>query len=201
MSIWDSILRLFGQQPKPTAQSSTAKSDPTTELVMSGNTGGPAIIPVDPFTLLFDKQDKHITKMLNSITLSTDMKTLYLLDNGRAIAYDLTVPQGIMIGLLGDQLVVATAIAEEPEDGGGDDQTGDRPEDDKITVKTGANSQFTLSYNGEGRALGIIGTDDVVIHLETPDNGGCIKKYFSLANRGIIKIMNTGEELSIEKIR
>ena len=52
------------------------------------------------------------------------MKTLYLIDNGRAIAYDLTVPQGVIVGLLGDQLVVATAVALPKPDGGLDPNIG-----------------------------------------------------------------------------
>jgi hypothetical protein len=204
MSIWDSILRLFGQQPKPSAPSTAAKSDPATTLVLASEVGTPAIVPLDPFTHLFDKKDKHKTTMLNSITLSTDMKTLYLIDNGRAIPYDLTVPQGIMVGLLGDQLVVATGLPE-PEDGGGNEPAGDlneeKPGIDKITLKADAKSQFTLSYNSKSKAFGIIGSDDVVIHLQTPETGSCINKYFSLANRGIVKVQYTEEALTIEKIR
>jgi hypothetical protein len=199
MSIWDSLLRLFGQQPKPSASISTAKPNPATNIVLAAEVVSPAIVQLDPFTLLFDKKDKHKTTMLNSITLSTDMKTLYLIDNGRAIPYDLTVPQGIMVGLLGDQLVVATGVTE-LEDGGGDEPTGDKPGTDKITVKADAKSQFAFSYNKENRAFGIIGTGDVVIHLQTPETGSCFNKYFSLSNRGIVKISYTEDQLTVEKL-
>lgn len=46
---------------------------------------------------------------INSITLSPDLSTLYLIDNGRAIAFNLKNKNGILIGMLDGQLSVVTA--------------------------------------------------------------------------------------------
>ncbi|MEL7222012.1 MAG: hypothetical protein AAGJ93_11885 [Bacteroidota bacterium] len=200
MSIWDSILRIFGQSPKTTAPSSSDKKNTAaTKLVLAEEEGEPTTVPVDPFIRLFDKQDQHITSMLNSITLSTDMKTLYLLDNGRAIAYDLTVPQGIVIGLLGDQLVVATARVKESEDD--NDLPDGRPETDKVTVKAGANSQFTLVYNEKQNVLSVIGFDDIILHLTNPDSNDTIKDgIFEIGRGKIVKIKREEETITLERV-
>ena len=80
MSIWDSLLHLFGQRPKPSATLSTVKSDPAINVVLASDDRlpTPAPAPANLFKLLFNTKDKHKTVMLNSISLSTDMKTLYL---------------------------------------------------------------------------------------------------------------------------
>mgnify|MGYP006271880481 FL=1 len=48
--------------------------------------------------------------MVNNICLSTDMKTLYLIDDGRAISFPLDQRSGILIGTLRGQLTAATAF-------------------------------------------------------------------------------------------
>ncbi|HMQ47067.1 MAG TPA: hypothetical protein PKA00_06190 [Saprospiraceae bacterium] len=48
--------------------------------------------------------------MINTITLSTDMETLYLIDNNRAIPFSLLDPTGIVLGLIQGQIAVATAF-------------------------------------------------------------------------------------------
>lgn len=46
---------------------------------------------------------------INSITLSPDLNTLYLIDNGRAISFNLKNKNGILVGMLDGQLSVVTA--------------------------------------------------------------------------------------------
>lgn len=48
--------------------------------------------------------------MINTITLSTDMETLFLIDNNRAIPFSLLDPTGIVLGLIQGQIAVATAF-------------------------------------------------------------------------------------------
>ena len=168
---------------------------------------------MDIFRLLFSNKDKHTTTMLNSISLSSDMKTLYLIDNGRAIPFDLTVPQGVLVGLLGDQLVVATAVNRpqsgelpvEPDPTAGEEVNvsggrGPEPVLAKHTFKAGENSQYTVSYNSKNRALGIIGVDDIVIHLEAPEDVNCTDKVFSLENEQILNIRWERDELQIVEL-
>ncbi len=47
--------------------------------------------------------------MLNSITLSSDQETVFLIDNGEAIAFPLDEDNGVLIGLMGGQLSVVSA--------------------------------------------------------------------------------------------
>lgn len=137
---------------------------------------------------------KYTTTMLNSISLSSDMKTLYLIDNGRAIAFDLTAPQGVLIGKLGDQLVVATANNASLEK-----EEGRNAQVKRYTYKAGSNSQFNISYNQAHQAISIIGFDDIAINLEAPDTnqGTCKENIFKLAKGSYMHICNKNEMIEI----
>lgn len=216
MSFWDRIkswLAGNSTQPATATKIPPTKPKPATVPIVDNPDDGlpsPGDTPIDIFRLLFSNKDKHTTLMLNSISLSSDMKTLYLIDNGRAIPFDLTVPQGVLVGLLGDQLVVATGSTipvpqEEPLPGTGDavaDTAVDRlrPVEKQYTFKAGENSQFTLSYNGKNKALGIIGVDDVVIHLEAPEEGTCSEQIFPMENKKIVRINWVGGELKLSEV-
>jgi hypothetical protein len=54
--------------------------------------------------------EQNVYTMVNNICLSTDMKTLYLIDDGRAISFPLDQRSGILIGTLRGQLTAATAF-------------------------------------------------------------------------------------------
>ena len=228
MGFWERIKALFGIKPAPNPAIKTPQSatKPPPGTVLSTTTvpaddtvplpGGAA---VDLIRLLFSKKDKYTTTMLNSISLSSDMKTLYLIDNGRAIAYDLTVPQGVLIGLLGEQLVVATAIAlptpddtldpnvEEGVDLAGAAVTTDdteiptpsRPVPRKYTFKAGKDSQYTVNYNRKNKALSIIGHDDLVVNLQASSD--CSSKIFYIDNKRIVRILNKEDTLEISELR
>jgi len=143
--------------------------------------------------------------MLNSISLSSDMKTLYLVDNGRAIPFDLTVPEGVIVGLLGGQLVVATAAA--PFDplpttpGAAETPVlGDRNlvgSAEKFTFKAGENSQYTVSYNEKNKALGVIGVDDLIFQLQNQGNSGCREQFFPLERNKFVRIVKKTDVLEI----
>lgn len=81
--------------------------------------------------------------MLNSIALSTDQEFLFLIDDGDAVAYPLDEGEGVVIGLLGDQLTAATAhsgaFAELP-----------------FTLNT-ATHQWQIMYISEIKTLHIVG--------------------------------------------
>ncbi|MEL6969639.1 MAG: hypothetical protein AAFO02_05675 [Bacteroidota bacterium] len=225
MGFWERLREWFGSRPTPdTSEASAAGRTrpepnlapikiPATDgstLPLPGNTG------IDVFRLLFSNKDKYTTTMLNSISLSSDMRTLYLIDNGRAIAFDLTVPQGVLVGLLGDQLVVATAVSlpkpsDSPIDPGGPNVEGEvagggrrpvpTPELEKFTFKAGENSQYTLTYNEKNKVLTVIGLDDIIINLEVPDDEKeCSDKVFPLNNKHIINIRWETDELQVLKL-
>ncbi len=225
MGFWDRIRDWFGRPttneppskeppsgttpPRPDISPVVKPSDDDT-LPLPGDTG------IDIFRLLFSNKDKHTTTMLNSISLSSDMKTLYLIDNGRAIPFDLTVRQGVLVGLLGDQLVVATAASnprgdgelDPPSDGeiatGGRDAETPTPEAEapasKYAFKAGENSQYTLSYNRKNKALSVIGLDDIVIQLEAPDTTECNDKVFSLDKKQVLNIRWEEEQLHLVQV-
>ena len=127
------------------------------------------------------------------------MKTLYLIDNGRAIAYDLTVDEGVLVGLLGKQLVVATAVAPPPI------VVEDIPEDggrhlarvEKFTFKAGKDSQFTLTYNDENQTLGIIGYDDLDISISAPDEDNCNEHRFEMKGNKVVRLFYKKDVLEI----
>lgn len=206
MGIWERLKHLLGNTPKPSGKlplptHGKPKQKPVpVNKIPSTDLPSPGDAPVDLFVLLFSTHDKHTTTMLNSISLSSDMNTLYLIDNGRVIPFDLTVPQGVLVGLLGGQLVVATAVATPSR--------GDMPlvgtpraaADNKYTFKAGDNSQYTLHFNAKHSALGIIGMDDVVIHLEAPESVPCSTRTFSLKGQKIVKIARTRDALEVEVI-
>ena len=54
--------------------------------------------------------EQNVYTMVNNICLSTDMNTLYLIDDERAIRFPLNQRSGILIGTLRGQLTAATAF-------------------------------------------------------------------------------------------
>lgn len=216
MGFWDRIKRWFAGNTAPPVATKTPPNRPpqpaTVPMVDQPNDDlpSPGDTPIDTFRLIFSNKYKHTTLMLNSISLSSDMKTLYLIDNGRAIPFDLTVPEGVLVGLLGDQLVVATGttlpVPQEvplPTVEGaieGVEVVRTRPVAKKYTFKAGENSQYTVSYNGKNKALGIIGVDDVVIHLEAPGQGTCAEQMFDLDNNKIVRVNWMEDELILTSL-
>ncbi|PHN07698.1 hypothetical protein [Flavilitoribacter nigricans] len=122
----------------------------------------------------------------NSITLSPDMSTLYLIDNNRAIPFDLNNKNGIVVGTLDGQLTVATALPviippqdkEDPttpeipdDDAGNTGGTPDRELEESPIRRLAISpryfkistlrKQFTLMFNKELGVLSIIGASDI----------------------------------------
>lgn len=213
MGFWDRIKRWFAGSTEPSVATKTPPSkrpQPATVPIAdqpNGDLPSPGDTPIDTFQLIFSNKDKHTTLMLNSISLSSDMKTLYLIDNGRAIPFDLTVPEGVLVGLLGDQLVVATGTtlpvpqevplptAEGAVASAEVERT--RPVEKKYTFKAGENSQFTVSYNGKNKALSVIGVGDIVINLEAPEDNTCEAEVLSVDKKKIVRIRRVEDELEI----
>jgi hypothetical protein len=210
MGFWDQIRGLFKSSPtrEGLRQVPPTKVRPASDAVVvkpGDSLPDPGDTAVDLLQLLFSNKDKHTTSMLNSISLSSDMKTLYLVDNGRAIPFDLTVPEGVIIGLLGGQLVVATAATpfdplpttpgtEETPVLGARKLAGSA---EKFTFKAGENSQYTVSYNEKNKALGVIGVDDLIFQLQNQDNSGCSEQFFSLEREKFVRIVKKTDVLEI----
>lgn len=104
----------------------------------------------------------YTTTMVNTITLSSDMETLYLIDNGRAIAFPLDLKDGVLIGTLKGQITVATGFRapdEEDSSGSADASGGTRKRTLKLPVKS--NSQWTATYNRKHEVLAFIGATEI----------------------------------------
>ncbi|MEQ8702620.1 MAG: hypothetical protein RIC19_01810 [Phaeodactylibacter sp.] len=104
--------------------------------------------------------------MINNITFSTEMDTLYLIDNDRAIPFSLDTKKGILIGVLKGQLTVVTdfevpAVPERIElaDGSQIGFSGSRREVKLSTEKT----VWSAAYHRKRRVLSFIGATEVEV--------------------------------------
>ena len=92
--------------------------------------------------------------MVNTVSLSSDMQSLFLIDEGRAFAFPLDAVKGVYVGTLKGQISAATAL---------DPATDESNEAKKgKTLKlTTTKSQWTLAYYRKSEVLGIIGATDI----------------------------------------
>ncbi|MCI5083687.1 MAG: hypothetical protein MRY78_18460 [Saprospiraceae bacterium] len=132
-----------------------------------------------------DPKQNETTKtpiMLNTITLSSDMETLYLVDNNRAIEFPLNVKEGTLIGTLNGQITVVSAINPPKEEndpiGTGDNFSSPagnlakakggvlNPKNVVVSAKKG---QWTAFFNGKLRILCLIGFGDIDVSIADTD--------------------------------
>jgi hypothetical protein len=119
--------------------------------------------------------------MVNSITLSSDMNTLYLIDNGRAIPFKLQKDKMILVGLLKGQITVATSMApdekmEALESGTIDSSSsgallrgGDAQKGGTVKVEVASNTQWTVAFNRGSRSMALIGAVEINPGLTSED--------------------------------
>ena len=100
--------------------------------------------------------------MLNTLAISSDQETLYLIDNDRAIKFPLISRNGIIIGTLKGQITV-TSAKENPDTG--EDTGGDLPRKIRVTTE---NSQWSGFYNEENEVFGLIGVSEIDISIAEP---------------------------------
>jgi len=180
MPILDKLIALFQGEPSPETQASL-------HLIRQGQ---------------YKTSKPYTTNMLNSITLSSDMKTLYLIDNGRAISYSLESGNGVLIGALKDQLVVASALVpteENPTPDGGGSATS-RAADTKLRLNTTGKNQWTLTYNRPNRTLSIIGVGDIDIGLRSPNDSKECDSHTLNLGKSIIHIIRKNDVIEITSL-
>jgi len=103
------------------------------------------------------------TIMTNTITLSSNMDSLILIDEGKAAIHNLSHPNGLIIGTLRGQIVAGTSES--------------LPEATEV-VKTITLSleaeRWTIFYDRPGKILNVIGATDIDLGLvgdrEAPSN-------------------------------
>ena len=121
--------------------------------------------------------------MVNSITLSSDMSTLYLIDDGRAVPFKLREEKMILVGSLKGQITVATSLApdekaEAPAAGAEDPDASSsgillRSTDEEgnlrvVKVAAGPEAQWTIAFNSKFQIMALIGVTEINPGL-TPD--------------------------------
>ncbi|GJM31885.1 MAG: hypothetical protein DHS20C18_08860 [Saprospiraceae bacterium] len=151
---------------------------------------------------------KYTTKMVNSVSFSSDMKTLYLIDDGRAIAFSIDDKRGVFIGTLKGQITVVTGIG--PKGTADESPSGDDPgmiasaaaaapavgKTVKLSVK---GNQYTTFYNTENQFLAIIGATDIDISISAPEEVKCEHFIFDIKNK-VLKVRRIGNALEIQEL-
>lgn len=130
------------------------------------------------------KDNLNTPIMLNTITLSSDLETLYLIDNNRAIKFPLNSKEGILVGSLNGQITVVSAInpPKEENDAPIGDGEGDlasaaetlakakggilNPKSVTVPAKKG---QYTTFFNGKLKIMCLIGFGDIDISITEPE--------------------------------
>jgi hypothetical protein len=89
--------------------------------------------------------------MINTITFSSDLQKILLVDDANVFEFDLNTPKGVIIGTLGGQLA-ATA---------GTNQLADESSESKTFRLPAVAGQWTLLYEAKENRLSVIGADSV----------------------------------------
>ncbi len=118
-----------------------------------------------PFTNL------KVSTMVNTIAISTDMETLFLIDDNRAIPFQLLGTKGIIIGLLDGQLTVATAAQppkmeadiEHPTNGNTATRIASGDDKIKIVRLSITKTAWSTVFDRKNAALCFIGATEVEI--------------------------------------
>lgn len=139
----------------------------------------------------------------NTITLSTDMSVLYLIDNGRAIPFSLDTIGGVLIGEVGGQITVVSSM--EPFPGGGKDVQTFALEARAVgiplvkTAKIPINKgQWNFLYIRDRKQVCIIGAVDIESSL-TEGNLESQAYLFDL-REGFINVEKVGNTLVLNSI-
>lgn len=136
------------------------------------------------------KTTKNETTMVNTLTLSSDMETLYLIDNDRAIPFPLTNIRGILIGTLKGQISVVSAVK--------------APQNTDIDAKplklSIANNQWTLFYNEEHSVLAVIGATDIDTSLAENTEIKTQIHTFKIEER-VVHLKKKGDQLEFSVLK
>lgn len=127
--------------------------------------------------------------MTNTITLSSDMNTLYLIDDERAIPFDLTNGKGVVIGILKDQITVATASDTNKA------TELNKTSEERIEIPVKGN-QWTVTYNEPNQLMHVIGAVDIDAFTITRKEPSCKPIPLDLKTK-IVSLKRTGDILEL----
>lgn len=147
--------------------------------------------------------------MINTITLSTDMETLYLIDNGRAIAFSLSNTNGIIIASVKGQVTAVTApdIPQEDPTPDGSSSTaktsltksekasGSPAPPEKVMLPIPQN-QWTIFFNPKNEYLCVIGATDIDV-ARNPELDVKPQILFFRLRESIVTIRRVGTNLEL----
>lgn len=128
--------------------------------------------------------------MSNTITLSTDMNTLYLIDDERAIPFDLNNGKGVLIGTMLGQVTVVTANGKLEQEA-----VIKKLDSTKNNLPVKGN-QWTVMYNEEVQAMYVIGALDIESGIQEPNSTPCKKLLYNLGKQ-VVSIRREGNNLAV----
>ena len=159
------------------------------------------------------KDNSNTPIMLNTITLSSDLETLYLIDNNRAIEFPLNSKKGILIGSLNGQITVVSAInpPKEEDDAPIGDGDGNLQNpvgtlakskgavlNPKTVIISPKKDQFTNFYNGKNQVLGLIGIIDIDASIAEPESSEPLLFMYDL-NDSVINVRKVGNSVVFKR--
>lgn len=121
------------------------------------------------------------------------MNTLYLIDDERAIPFDLTNGKGALIGTLAGQVTVITAST------GGKTPDRIKMTEERKQIPTKGN-QWTITYNEEEELMHVIGVVDIDGWRADGVEPACKRVLFDLRDR-IVSIRKVGNSLELVSMR
>ncbi|HMQ61898.1 MAG TPA: hypothetical protein PKE06_14595 [Flavilitoribacter sp.] len=145
---------------------------------------------------------KFVTNMLNSISFSTDMRFLYIIDNGRAFTFDLESKTGVLIGTLGNQITAVTALEapdleDTPLPDGEQGASANRIAALKPVKITTVNKHWTTVFNQDKLALSVVGATDIDLGIaNAPSNPVCEVLAFDLKSN-LLQVRKTGTTIEL----
>lgn len=144
------------------------------------------------------------TNNMNTITFSTDLDTLYLIDSGRAIPYSLNTIGGVLVGVIQGQLVVVSAL--EPFPGKTDNaemlafQERGVPIPNVKTARISTDrGQWTITYIRTKQKICIMGAVDIEVALQESDNLELVGYLFDL-REGFVNLQKIGSTVIVESV-
>lgn len=140
----------------------------------------------------------------NTITLSTDMSVIYLIDNGRAIPFSLDTIGGVLIGEVGGQITIVSSM--EPFPGGGKDVQTFALEARAVGIPVVKSAKIPTNrgtwnflYLRERKQVCIIGAVDIDVSIQEAQSLEAQAFLFDL-REGFVNIQKIGNTIVLESI-
>lgn len=138
------------------------------------------------------------SSMVNTITLSADMNTIYLIESGRVIPYSLYSIGGVLIGLVGGQLTVVSALDPQPDPGKAPIEVTSRSASIPVvkSLKVSVDrSQWTILFLPKVSRISIIGATDIDASFTGEAAGPNLEGYLFDLREGYVNLRRSGDSL------